>query len=1839
MELITAPSAPRTGAAHRAGATARTGEQVGTAILLFAAFLCLTLPWPNVVVVPLVAIFGAGSLIVARRLAKVPKDALHVASDAVVLALAAAARDPHFAVWQLPGQWADVLRLTPTGCIVAVLIYVGASMALMVEAGRNLALRERVALVLLPLLFNLLMSTGNGGMMHDLGGVATGGIALPEPVNLVVGRMLVLFAFCEVAIGICRFLVAGSVARDWRFHALLLGAALHAVMAPHLADLPVLAGGFWPIQALVAVLAAALAQAGLWAIVYIVTGLAIDALNGTPPTYASAYGQWHGGATKGLIYGGVFMAIVVVLASLLAIQGVVSLSQAIPAIPAILGGTLLFPLAQTLIASADGTPPFAGRLLASYRQPRSYLRGAVIGLGMALAFALALPAESGVTRFVAGFLLGAIAYAGVDLACDALDMARGRRVVMESWRVYALGVVLGGFVAGAIGWYFEAEQITVVATKFWSYADLGYAASGRPVTGFSIYPLFNKYGTMDLGPSSNGVRLFFNESLSGVVNWGIAAPLFSINFFVLAALFQRSLAPLKQLVSARGFESLVEQAVRVLRWGLWMAPVINSFLRQSPDPSWYNQDGAVRTGAATVANLFLPAGSFKDWSVSIFTGLLAYDWLRVLIWFDHMGLRVATLVNLTFIGGDRLDESAARFAGHAGRTRIIPEGIRRFATWAPLLIPFYIPRGPDWDKAWTGAETIRNTSPPLAAPVWSMVVVYGAAALLAGLVLRAIGRRWNGRRASDAPARPGTPAAMLSGPKRFTLSNGRMTAEIGADGRGFTTVAGVVRNSHAIDITRRPADPLDLRGPFVMLRDTEARTWSLGFQPMRMAGPDYTVEQPNPASILMRNSVAGIKAEARISLAPQEPLETWRLVLTNLEDRPRRIELTSYRELAIHEIGAYFRDPDFNAMHIESWFVRPLNAVLARNRLLRDPKTYRMSHETCFHAAKLGAGAELLGYDDSRTRFIGPGGIRDPRGLAAEHRRAPDDEGSLYTFDPAASLAIGIDLPARGSCEISLLTGRATDEWTAACMIARVFGAPLPDEAAFRIMLAKKRLIEPGPLPPASRWPFRFETETLLTLTPATPRPWAHVLANPAGYGAVVSNEGEIHSFNGNERQNALTPYRFESGASQMPGQLIYVVDLETGEADTAGFVPFRRQDASYEVDYRLGAATFRNRRRDLEIELTVFVFTDAPADVRILKLRNRGKTAKRYRIVPYFEMALAESPGDSLGILDASRDEGTEALLFNNPHNDFQSGWAFATTSLMAATSETVRNRFLGAPGRDLTDAVMVESGRPDPSQEDDGRRVAAFAGEVEVPAGGTTEVVVVLGQFATRREALMAASYLRDPVAARSALKATEAWWAERIGAVKVETNDPGFDRLVNHWLPYQVLASRLWGRTGPNQRGGAFGFRDQLQDVLPFLYFDPSLTRRQIVIHSGVQFPEGDVFKWWHLSTDGSVALGQRTKASDPHLWLPYVLTRYIEATGDWSVLDEKQPYLEGAAVPTHAVDLLLAPRLSRETGDVYDHCRRAIRYTMARMGTHGLPLIGTGDWNDGIDAAGPGGRGEGTWLACFFFDIVTRFATVADRRDGTAEGDIYRREAARLASAIDGVWTGDHFIFDFVDDGRPLDPPSIMAAAWPVLSGAAGLDKGRRALEHGLAALERPKRILLVTPPFDEHSDPYPGRIADYPPGVRENGGQYSHGASWTVDAYVAIAAKCRDEGDSAAASAAMARAFTCWRAISPLGKTEGEELAVYGLAPHQQPADVYDGESYGGRGGWSWYTGSAARMLSAAYAILGLKLEDNQIQLPRDLLEPKGDLRVKNVWIRGQKWNAVAEEEQPEAESV
>ena len=366
-----------------------------------------------------------------------------------------------------------------------------------------------------------------------------------------------------------------------------------------------------------------------------------------------------------------------------------------------------------------------------------------------------------------------------------------------------------------------------------------------------------------------------------------------------------------------------------------------------------------------------------------------------------------------------------------------------------------------------------------------------------------------------------------------------------------------------------------------------------------------------------------------------------------------------------------------------------------------------------------------------------------------------------------------------------------------------------------------------------------------------------------------------------------------------------------------------------------------------------------------------------------------------------------------------------------------------------------------------------------------------------------------------------------------------------------------SHLWGRVGPDQRGGAFGFRDQLQSVLGLLFHDPAAVRSTILDHAGQQFTDGRVLKWWHRVPSGETGIGLRSLSSDVHLWLPYVAVRYIEALGDHAILDEEIAYLDGPPPERTAGGAVIVPRRSLEIDDLYGHCRRAIDLSLTQIGTHGLPLFGAGDWNDGIDIAGLEGRGESVWLACFLIDVLTTFVPLAERRNDAIAAD-YRQAAERLRQALDVAWRDGRYIIGFDDAGIAFEQASIMTAAWPVLSGAVGFERGRAALEAGLARLERPDRILLIDPPFDETSVPYPGRIADYPPGVRENGAQYTHGATWVVDAFLRLAEMALEAGDPELARQMRQRAFSVWKKLSPLGKCEGDELAIYGLVPHQQP---------------------------------------------------------------------------------
>ena len=673
------------------------------------------------------AIAGAGGLALLRAaLAERPYSMALLAVDAAAFAIFAFQRNDGLGFWQLPGPWADVFRFNVPGATIGLAIYFGGSIMALIGGARGLRVVEAFSLIAVSFLFNLLVTLAADWHMAEIGAFVTAHAALPFTAQVAVGRALTLWFLGESMLTLICFVSVDRPPLSQRSHAVYAVSAIFAAVTPLIANAAQLVPQ--PVLAIVFSSAcAALAQGGLWAIVYLMTGVALDWLGGRPPRFDAVWNHWRTGFIKGAIYGALFIGFILVAALVLRAPGAAATFSRYALVTGALFGALLFPLGMTVVGSADGTPPFFGRLKAAYRDPSAPVRGVVAGLGMALAYEANLASFGDGARFLAMFAVGALCYGGVDLAFDAASIALGERKKLQSWRLYALGLILGGVVAGALGWYFNSAQLQVVIAKFWAYADVDYRLDGRALGDFTTYPIFNKYGMVNLGQVAGGVRLFWTESVAGVINWSLAAPLFSVNYVLLDAGLQRSLRPIRNLVSPQGVEGLVEQGVRVLRWGLWMAPVINSFLRQSPNPSWYNQDGAVRTVVAIGADASQSPDSFRRFSLALFTGLLAYDWLRVLIWFDHMGLRVASLVNLSFLGGDRADEAAARFVGHKGRTRAIPDGIRRFGTWAPLLIPFYIPRGAEWDQAWTGAETLAKGAAPMPEPVRTLAFAYAAA--------------------------------------------------------------------------------------------------------------------------------------------------------------------------------------------------------------------------------------------------------------------------------------------------------------------------------------------------------------------------------------------------------------------------------------------------------------------------------------------------------------------------------------------------------------------------------------------------------------------------------------------------------------------------------------------------------------------------------------------------------------------------------------------------------------------------------------------------------------------------------------------------------------------------------------------------------------------------------------------------------------------------------------------------------------------------------------------------------------------------------------------------------
>ncbi len=1768
------------------------------------------------------AVAAGGGLLVGGLLAwlvddQVASDRL-LASAAVWAALAAACR-PEMLVWTAPQGWLDVLRLSGVAAGGIALVHAWTCLGYALWRQALPPLRVPVAILMLGLAGNLLFVLQSPALLQQV--VAQLGLpALPFRLPELASRALVLVAFNLLVAAALNLLRVGHILGLGRLWGVLVLAAAAAGFSPLWAELGASAWAAalpFLLPSIAAVVGVALAQGSLWAEVFLVTGLIMDAMRGRRPTWYWGYPAFRDGLGRGAAFGTLFLGLVFLVDAASRSVWLAMAMEMVPSLTWAALAALTMPLAATVLESFDGSRPFLHRLADSYAQPTLFFRGAVLGLALsALPPVDIIPLPAG-QRFLVGALLGVVASAGASLVWDLGAIACRLRLHLRSWRHYAVAGALGAFVGGAVAWYVDPSQAGVILAKFRQYATVFAQGGGNYV----IYPLFSKWGSMDLGPRGGGAVLLFQESVSGVINWSLAAPLFSVNLFLLSALFARSWAPLRLLASREGLVLVAEGTVRVLRWGLWMAPVIYSFLRIAPEPTWYNQDGLVRTLVATIQTWRLDPEAFRLWSREVFLALLAYDWFRILIWFDHMGLRVATLVNLSFVGGDRLDEALARFLGARVRSRCIPEAVRRFATWAPLLIPFYLPMGADWAYVWDGAEAIARTGSgqvPLLVPLLGVMVLGG---VLMALMARP--------RPVAACAAGSTPEARCLA-EEIVVHNGVYASVFGLDGRGFARVFRSARHGHEIDLTARPLSRAHDVGRIVYLREGD-ELWSLGCRPTRHPEARHSVLRLDDLSVRQTCSCRGIEVRMDAIVAEDAPGEAWIVYLTNVSNRRVALEITSYRELTLNDPSAQARHPFYNRQHITTWCTVEdgpsprAGAVLAKNRQLKAGAPPRPTSETYVHlVAGLEDESRLLGYDDSRLRFLGYGTLRRPDGLWQEPQPLAD-RALHVTFDPIASLRLAVDLAPGDTTAFVLVEAYGPTPEAAMALAARLAGIdPLPARPqgqAKAVPLAEPDLDSMLSLTAGPSFTFAADGQSL-EVAARTPRRFAHLLVNPLGYGVLVGNDGALASFWDNSQQNALTPYPADATSVQEPGQMLYLRDLDTGAMTSPTFVPFREKEAHYAVHYGLGWCAFSKTLADLEMAWHIIVPPERPMELRLVRIANHGSQARRLAVTFYAQIILAEIPEDSRGQVEASADPQAGILFFSRPENRYCQGVAYVAWSLEMAAHATVMSQFLGE-GRDLSAPYFVELGAPDLRQEDDGLRVAAMMSQLEVPAGGEVVFWIALGQEPSVADCRRRVKAILGVTDVEAELFRTQTWWQHRLSrGVQITTSAPAIDRLVNIWLPYQILTARLWGRLGPQQRSGAYGFRDQLQDVLPLCFGMPGLARRQILLHAAQQFHAGDVLQWWHPAPDNSTGFGMRNRASDPHLWLPYLTAQYVQATGDASIWDELVPFLEGRSIPPREEGIAFAPHPSRDKVSLLEHCLRAVERTWQRRGRHGLPLILAHDWNDGLSAVGVRGKGESVWLGFFLYLVLRQLAEVtATRGMGRCSRRLLRRAEA-LARALQWAWREDHFLRAITDTGEVLDYADALTAAWPMLSGAVSFSQAQQAVLRGVAMLEKPALVQLLDPPFTEASQPYPGRIADYPPGVRENGGQYSHGSSWLVDATCELAQKVLAQGDVHEAARLRALALRLWLKISPLAHILPESMPAYGLAPHQQAADISYGPGYEGRGGWSWYTGAAARMLWAMYGLLGLRLERGQPKVDVRFGRLNPELRVERLEVGG-----------------
>ena len=706
-----------------------------------------------------------------------------------------------------------------------------------------------------------------------------------------------------------------------------------------------------------------------------------------------------------------------------------------------------------------------------------------------------------------------------------------------------------------------------------------------------------------------------------------------------------------------------------------------------------------------------------------------------------------------------------------------------------------------------------------------------------------------------------------------------------------------------------------------------------------------------------------------------------------------------------------------------------------------------------------------------------------------------------------------------------------------------------------------------------------------------TPAPWINVLANP-WFGTIVSESGSSYTWCENAHSYRLTPWHNDAVADPS-GEAFYLRDEDDGHVWSPTPLP-APASAAYTSRHGFGYSVFEVTAEGISSELTTYVATDAPIKFVVLKLRNRSGRARRLSLTGLYELVLGSDRAANLPHVVTELDPKTGGLFARNSYGgEFAARVAFLDCSEVRRTITGDRLEFIGRNGSTARPAAL---GRTRLSGATGAGLDPCLAMQVvlDLADGEEREIAYTFGSGKDLPDARHLVMRFRGTEPARLALEGVWAYWNRTLGAVNVETPDPAVNFLVNGWLVYQVLACRLWGRSGFYQSGGAFGFRDQLQDALALVHAEPTALRDQIVRAAGRQFPQGDVQHWWHPP----LGRGVRTHISDDYLWLPYAACRYVDALGDTGVLDERIAFIDGRPVKPDEDSYYDLPARSDEAGTVYEHCVRAIEHGL-RFGAHGLPLMGSGDWNDGMNLVGEGGAGESVWLAFFLYDVLTRFGRLAERRGDPAFASRCETEAQRLRAAIaEHGWDGGWYRRAYFDDGQPLGAATSpecqidsLPQSWSVLSGAGDPERSALALAAVDARLvDRTLGVVkLFDPPFDT-SALDPGYVKGYVPGVRENGGQYTHAAVWAAMAFAAA-------GD-------VERAWEVFGLINPLhhGNTAAA-IAVYKVEPYVVAADVYTNPQHAGRGGWTWYTGSASWMYQLiTESLLGLHLEVDHLRL-------------------------------------